>query len=167
MLESHESWSSRRRSFWKWSDIVLHWCYSSLQFKYAHRLWVFQQPLIHHSMLETPKQLYRVASSLLLSSAQDGSMGLKPGQPAIAIIITDGLSNINRGQTISNALSVHASNIFQQVYALVMLTSMSLMLLLMILHLFLIQIVLTVQLFNNCSKVLPMQKLCDGKLIVV
>ena len=57
------------------------------------------------------------ALSLLLSSAQDGSMGLRPGHPAIAIVITDGRSNINQAQTIPNAQSVHASNIFQQVYA--------------------------------------------------
>jgi len=81
-------------------------------------------------------------------------MGLRPGHPAIAIIITDGMSNINRGQTIPNALNVHASNIFQQVYAvgvgnadlneLDAIASNP--------HLFLIQIALTVQLFNNCSK---------------
>ena len=57
------------------------------------------------------------ALSLLLSSAQDGSMGLRPGHPAIAIVITDGESNVNQAQTIPNAQSVHASNIFQQVYA--------------------------------------------------
>jgi len=57
------------------------------------------------------------ALSLLLSSAQDGSMGLRPGHPAIAIVITDGRSNVNQAQTIPNAQSVHASNIFQQVYA--------------------------------------------------
>ena len=57
------------------------------------------------------------ALSLLLSSAQDGTMGLRPGHPAIVIVITDGESNVNSAQTIPNAQSVHASNIFQQVYA--------------------------------------------------
>ena len=55
--------------------------------------------------------------SLLLSSAQDGTLGLRPGRPAVAILITDGESNTNEQQTIPNAQSVHNSNIFQQVYA--------------------------------------------------
>jgi len=55
------------------------------------------------------------ALALLLSSATDGTMGLRPGHPAIAMVITDGQSNVNSAQTIPNAQSVHASNIFQQV----------------------------------------------------
>ena len=57
------------------------------------------------------------ALDLLLSSAQDGTMGLRPGHPHIAIVITDGISTINAAETVSNAEKVHASNIFQQVYA--------------------------------------------------
>jgi len=45
-------------------------------------------------------------------------MGPRPGHPHIAIIvITDGISNVNAAKTILNAERVHASNIFQQVYA--------------------------------------------------
>ena len=57
------------------------------------------------------------ALSLLLRSAQDGTMGLRPGHPHIAILITDGYSTHNIEQTIPTAESVHASNIFKQVYA--------------------------------------------------
>ena len=57
------------------------------------------------------------ALDLLLSSANNGTLGLRPGHPAIAMVITDGRSNVNSAQTIPNAQSVHASNIFQQVYA--------------------------------------------------
>jgi len=57
------------------------------------------------------------ALRLLLSSAQDGSMGLRSGFPAIAMVITDGESNIDQAQTIPSAQAIHASNIFQQVYA--------------------------------------------------
>ena len=57
------------------------------------------------------------ALDLLLSSAQDGIMGLRPGHPHIAIVITDGISSVNVAETVPNAERVHASNIFQQVYA--------------------------------------------------
>ena len=57
------------------------------------------------------------ALDLLLSSAQDGRLELRPGHPHIAVLITDGISTINPEQTIPNAQSIHASNIFQQVYA--------------------------------------------------
>jgi len=57
------------------------------------------------------------ALDLLLTSAQNGSMGLRLNHPHIAIVITDGKSNINENETIPNAQRVHASNIFQQVYA--------------------------------------------------
>ena len=58
------------------------------------------------------------ALNLLVSSAQGGPMpmNLRPGFPAIAIVITDGQSN-DRARTLASAQAVHASNIFQQVYA--------------------------------------------------
>ena len=55
------------------------------------------------------------ALSLLLSSAQDGSMRLRSGHPTIAIVILNGQS-LSPAQTIASAQAVHASNIFQQVY---------------------------------------------------
>jgi len=57
------------------------------------------------------------ALKLLLDSAQDGRMGLRLNHPHIAVVVTDGKSNINEDDTIPNAQRVHASNIFQQVYA--------------------------------------------------
>jgi len=53
------------------------------------------------------------ALELLLNSAQNGTMGLRPGHPHIAILITDGPSNIRKAETVSYAERIHASNIFQ------------------------------------------------------
>ena len=57
------------------------------------------------------------ALKLLLDSAQDGSLGLRLNHPHIVVVVTDGESNINEDDTIPNAQRVHASKIFQQVYA--------------------------------------------------
>ena len=57
------------------------------------------------------------ALELLLSSAQDGTMGLRPGYPHIAILITDGISTVNPEQTVPIAQQIHASNIFQSLLA--------------------------------------------------
>ena len=51
------------------------------------------------------------ALTLLLSSAQNGTLGLRSGSSNVAIVITDGRSN-NRIETLSAANSLHASNIF-------------------------------------------------------
>ena len=56
------------------------------------------------------------ALSLLLDSSQDGSMGLRLNHPHIAIVVTDGKSNIDEDGTIPFAQRIHASNIFQKVY---------------------------------------------------
>jgi len=53
------------------------------------------------------------ALRLLLNSAQDGTMRLRPEHPHIAILITDGISTINSAQTMSIAQQIHVSNIFQ------------------------------------------------------
>ena len=53
------------------------------------------------------------AMRLLLNSAQNGTMGLRPGHPHIAILITDGVSTVNEVQTIPIAQEIHASGIFQ------------------------------------------------------
>ena len=53
------------------------------------------------------------ALELLLNSAQDGTMGLRPGHPHIAILITDGLSNVREAETVLFAERVRASNLFQ------------------------------------------------------
>ena len=53
------------------------------------------------------------ALELLLSSAQDGTMGLRPEHPHIAILITDGISTISPELTVPIAQQIHASNIFQ------------------------------------------------------
>ena len=55
------------------------------------------------------------ALRLLLSTAQNGALGLRNGSSSIAIIITDGRSN-SRSATLSAASALHASNIFD-VYA--------------------------------------------------
>ncbi|XP_065903420.1 uncharacterized protein [Dysidea avara] len=55
------------------------------------------------------------ALQLLLSSAQNGRMGIRDGHPHIAIIVTDGLSS-NRAATLADANALHAANIYQ-VYA--------------------------------------------------
>ena len=53
------------------------------------------------------------ALELLLNSAQNGEMGLRPGYPHIAILITDGVSNVREAETVPFAERVRASNIFQ------------------------------------------------------
>ena len=55
------------------------------------------------------------ALTLLLSTAQNGTLGLRNDSLKVAIIITDGQSN-NRSATLSAAAALHASNIFD-VYA--------------------------------------------------
>jgi len=55
------------------------------------------------------------ALRLLLSSAQNRTLGLRSGSSNVAIVITDGFSN-NRSATLSEAAALHASNIFD-VYA--------------------------------------------------
>ena len=55
------------------------------------------------------------ALTLLLSTAQNGALGLRNDSSKVAIVITDGQSN-SRSATLSAASSLHASNIFD-VYA--------------------------------------------------
>ena len=55
------------------------------------------------------------ALQLLLSSAQDGTMGIRNGRTQIVIVVTDGRSN-NPTETIAAANSLHAAGIYQ-VYA--------------------------------------------------
>ena len=55
------------------------------------------------------------ALQLLLSSAQNGTMGLRDGRTHIAIVVTDGESN-DRARTRAAADALHASGIYQ-VYA--------------------------------------------------
>ena len=55
------------------------------------------------------------ALTLLLSSAQNGALGLRDDSSKVAIVITDGHSN-SRSATSSAAAALHASNIFA-VYA--------------------------------------------------
>ena len=55
------------------------------------------------------------ALTLLLSTAENGTLGLRSDSSKVAIIITDGQSN-NRSATLSAAAALHASNIFD-VYA--------------------------------------------------
>ena len=55
------------------------------------------------------------ALTLLLSSAQNGTLRLRNDSSKVAVIITDGQSN-NRSVTLSAAAALHASNIFD-VYA--------------------------------------------------
>ena len=55
------------------------------------------------------------ALTLLLSTAQNGSLGLKNDSTNTAIVITDGRSN-NISATLSAAAALHASNIFD-IYA--------------------------------------------------
>ena len=53
---------------------------------------------------------------LLLSSAQNGTLGLRNDFSKVAIVITDGESN-SQSATLSAAARLHASNIFDDVYA--------------------------------------------------
>ena len=55
------------------------------------------------------------ALTLLLSTAQNGALGLRQDSSKVAIVITDGRSN-SQSATISAAAALHASNIFD-VYA--------------------------------------------------
>ena len=55
------------------------------------------------------------ALTLLLSTAQNGTLGLRNDSSKVAIVITDGQSN-NPSATLSAAAALHASNIFD-VYA--------------------------------------------------
>jgi len=52
------------------------------------------------------------ALTLLLSSAQNGALGLRNDSSHVAIVITDGMSN-DRSATLSAAAALHASNIFE------------------------------------------------------
>jgi len=51
------------------------------------------------------------ALTLLLTSAKNGSLGLRSDSSPVAIVITDGKSN-SRSATLSAAAALHASNIF-------------------------------------------------------
>jgi len=51
------------------------------------------------------------ALTLLLSSAQNGTLGLRSDSSHVAIVITDGKSD-SRSATLSAAAAIHASNIF-------------------------------------------------------
>jgi len=55
------------------------------------------------------------ALQLLLSSAQDGTMGLRNGYTQIAIVVTDGRSN-DPEETLAAAAALHAAGIYQ-IYA--------------------------------------------------
>ena len=55
------------------------------------------------------------ALTLLLSTAQDGTLGLRSNSSKVAIVITDGQSN-SQSATLSAATALHAANIFD-VYA--------------------------------------------------
>ena len=55
------------------------------------------------------------ALTLLLSTAQDGTLGLRSNSSKVAIVITDGHSN-SQSATLSAAATLHAANIFD-VYA--------------------------------------------------
>jgi len=54
------------------------------------------------------------ALRLLLSSAQDSSMGLRDGHPHIAIIMTDGIS-MNRSETIAAATDLHDTRVYDKI----------------------------------------------------
>ena len=56
------------------------------------------------------------ALTLLLSSAQDGRLGLRSDSSKVAIVITDGKSD-SQSATLLAAATLHASNIFDDVYA--------------------------------------------------
>ena len=55
------------------------------------------------------------ALTLLLSTAQDGTLGIRNNSSKVAIVITDGISN-SQSATLSAAAALHAANIFD-VYA--------------------------------------------------
>ena len=55
------------------------------------------------------------ALELLLSSAQDGTMGIRNGRTQIAIVVTDGKSSIPT-RTVAAANALHAAGIYQ-IYA--------------------------------------------------
>jgi len=56
------------------------------------------------------------ALDLLRTAGGDGRLGLRLGYVHIAIVVTDGASS-NLGATLSAASALHASNIYDQVYA--------------------------------------------------
>ena len=57
------------------------------------------------------------ALNLLLDSAQDGRLGIRPDRPHVAIVITDGRAT-NLRSVLANAINrLHAANLFQ-VYAI-------------------------------------------------
>ena len=56
------------------------------------------------------------ALTLLLSSAQNGVLGLRSDSTKVAIVITDGQSS-SSSATLSAATALHASNIFFDIYA--------------------------------------------------
>jgi len=56
------------------------------------------------------------ALTLLLSSAQNGRLGLRNGRTHLAVVITDGASD-NRLSTQSAANQIHRANVFDEVYA--------------------------------------------------
>ena len=57
------------------------------------------------------------ALSLLLDSAQDGSLGIRPGHPHVAIVLTDGRAT-NTEEELTDAIDrLHAADLFQ-VYAI-------------------------------------------------
>ena len=57
------------------------------------------------------------ALNLLLQSAQDGRLGLRMNHPHVAIVITDGESNIDKDDTVPAAERLHASGIFDLIYS--------------------------------------------------
>ena len=56
------------------------------------------------------------ALDLLRTAGGDGRLGLRPGYVHVAIVVTDGRSS-DQGATIRAANALHASNIYDQVYA--------------------------------------------------
>ena len=67
---------------------------------------IYQLPYSNGGRTDTAEAL-----TLLLSSAQDGRLGLRNDSTNVAIVITDGQSN-NALATLSAANSLHTSNIF-------------------------------------------------------
>ena len=54
------------------------------------------------------------ALELLLTSAQDGSMGLRDGHPHIAVVITDGISYSKEG-TLAAARDLHDARVYNKI----------------------------------------------------
>jgi len=57
------------------------------------------------------------ALNLLLDSAQDGSLGIRPGHPHVAIILTDGRATNPEAELTAAINRLHAADLFQ-VYAI-------------------------------------------------